>query len=268
MRRCAARPTSCRRLTPTARPTGRALSSSAQLDARADHRAEEFSATEESGTWAVAQPAQWPVAAPPMVGRQPPYRSSTYSTCPFIWAGLNAVWAGLGFVVYPARFTEMFGAAWRRRYSTALRDDPVCWRCSSSRRSPPSPTTPSAAGAAASRTSSSAPLLDVVFLYGIAASNTLPGDPRVHDPAAVLVELRAGPVPGLCARPRAEAQVGLASGLMGVMIILGQVIGVGYRHDRRRQLGGNPFPNGTPEAGQFAQQAFFLPTSGWRSSRS
>jgi Na+/melibiose symporter-like transporter len=54
----------------------------------------------------------------------------------------------------------------------------------------------------------------------------------------------------------------VASGFMGVMIILGQVIGVGIATIGLLHLGGNPFPNGTPEAGAYAQQAFFLPTLG------
>jgi MFS family permease len=55
-------------------------------------------------------------------------------------------------------------------------------------------------------------------------------------------------------------QVGTASGLMGMMIIGGQIAGVAIAIIGVAQLSGNPFPRGTPEAGEFARQAFFLPT--------
>ncbi|MDL2335920.1 MAG: MFS transporter, partial [Chloroflexota bacterium] len=59
-----------------------------------------------------------------------------------------------------------------------------------------------------------------------------------------------------------KEQVGLASGLMGVMIVIGQVTGAGIGALGLLALKASPFDQGTAAAGDFAQQAFLLPTIG------
>ena len=121
------------------------------------------------------------------------------------WLGINVIWAGLGYVIFQARFT----ATLRRGVRAQLRR-----RCS--RRIPlliavlVQPTVAAISDYTITRWGRRKPyifigaLLDVVFLFGIAIVERVRGDPRVHDPAAVLVELRPGTVPGLRAGPRAE----------------------------------------------------------------
>ena len=54
----------------------------------------------------------------------------------------------------------------------------------------------------------------------------------------------------------------MASGLMGVMIVLGQAIGVAIAAIGLVQVDPHSLLNGTAEGGEFARQAFFLPTMG------
>ena len=85
-------------------------------------------------------------------------------------------------------------------------------------------------------------LLDVVFLVGIATSNTLARDRRVRRAAAVQHELRPGAVPGLRPGPRRRAaRSALASALVGLMQVLGNVPGfvIGVARGRARTTSGS-----------------------------
>ena len=178
------------------------------------------------------------------------------------WLGINVIWAGLGYVIYQARFTAMFGETFAPTYVAALESIPLLIAVFVQ------PTVAAISDYTITRWGRRKPyifigsLLDVVFLFGIATSNTF-----VAILAFVILlqcssNFAQGPFQGYVPDLVPKPQVGAASGLMGVMIILGQVIGVAIATIGVAQLGGNPFPNGTPEAGEYAQQAFFLPTLG------
>jgi MFS family permease len=178
------------------------------------------------------------------------------------WLGINVIWAGLGYVIYQARFTAMFGETFAPTYVAALESIPLLIAVFIQ------PTVAAISDYTISRWGRRKPyifigsVLDVVFLFGIATSNTF-----VAILAFVILlqcssNFAQGPFQGYVPDLVPQPQVGAASGLMGVMIILGQVIGVGIATIGVAQLGGNPFPNGTPEAGEYARQAFFWPTMG------
>ena len=70
-------------------------------------------------------------------------------------------------------------------------------------------------------------LLDVVFLVGIATSNSVLVAGGVRDPARVQHEHRPRPVPGLRPGPHRRARrSGMASALVGLMQILGNITGI------------------------------------------
>jgi MFS family permease len=71
-----------------------------------------------------------------------------------------------------------------------------------------------------------------------------------------------GPFQGYVPDLVPKHQVGLASGMMGVMIVIGQVLGAGIAAIGLIAVNDSPYLQGTPEAGLFAQQAFLLPTVG------
>ena len=178
------------------------------------------------------------------------------------WAGLNAVWAGLGFVVYPARFSEMFGAAWAPTLQTLFETFPVLLAIVVQ------PTVATISDYTISRWGRRKPyifigaLLDVLFLYGFASSNVI----VVMFAFIMLLQFSSnfaqGPFQGYVPDLVPKQQVGLASGFMGVMIVVGQGIGVGIAALGLIQLNGSPYVAGTPEAGAYAQQVFMLPTVG------
>ena len=178
------------------------------------------------------------------------------------WAGLNAVWAGLGFVVYPARFAEMYGAGLAPSYQTLFETIPVLLAVVVQ------PTVATISDYTISRWGRRKPyifigaLLDVVFLYGFASSNV----PLVMFAFIMLLQFSSnfaqGPFQGYVPDLVPKHQVGLASGMMGVMIVIGQVLGAGIAAIGLIAVNGSPYPQGTPEAGLFAQQAFLWPTVG------
>jgi MFS family permease len=178
------------------------------------------------------------------------------------WAGLNAVWAGLGFVVYPTRFTEMFGAAYSPTYLTLFETIPVLLAVAVQ------PTVATISDYTISRWGRRKPyiligaLLDVVFLYGFASSNVL----LVMFVFILLLQFSSnfaqGPFQGYVPDLVPKEQVGLASGLMGVMIVIGQVLGAGIAAIGLIAVNQSPFTQGTVEAGQYAQEAFLWPTVG------
>jgi Na+/melibiose symporter-like transporter len=105
-------------------------------------------------------------------------------------------------------------------------------------------------------------LFDVLFLYGFASSNVI----VVMFAFIMLLQFSSnfaqGPFQGYVPDLVPKQQVGLASGFMGVMIVIGQGIGVGIAALGLIQLNGSPYVAGTAEAGGYAQQVFMLPTVG------
>ncbi len=178
------------------------------------------------------------------------------------WAGLNAVWAGLGFVVYPARLSETYGPGLAPTYVLLFETIPVLFAVLVQ------PTVATISDYTISRWGRRKPyiligaVLDVVFLWGFAASNEL----MVMFAFIMLLQFSAnfaqGPFQGYVPDLVPKEQVGLASGLMGVMIVIGQVAGAGIAAVGLMALKASPFAQGTPEAGGFAQQVFLMPTIG------
>ncbi len=178
------------------------------------------------------------------------------------WAGLNTVWAGLGFVVYPTRLTETYGPAYAPTYVLLFETIPVLFAVLVQ------PTVATISDYTISRWGRRKPyifigaILDVVFLWGFASSNEL----AVMFAFIMLLQFSAnfaqGPFQGYVPDLVPKEQVGLASGLMGVMIVIGQVTGAGIGALGLIALKASPFDQGTAAAGEFAQQAFLLPTIG------
>ena len=178
------------------------------------------------------------------------------------WAGLNTVWAGLGFVVYPTRLTETYGPAYAPSYVLLFETIPVLFAVLVQ------PTVATISDYTISRWGRRKPyifigaILDVLFLWGFAASNEL----VVMFAFIMLLQFSAnfaqGPFQGYVPDLVPKEQVGLASGLMGVMIVIGQVTGAGIGALGLIAINSSPFEQGTAAAGAFAQQAFFLPTIG------
>ena len=176
------------------------------------------------------------------------------------WLGINVIWSGLGNVTYQARFREIFGEAYAPGFLAALVWIPLLVSILVQ------PTVAAISDYTITRWGRRKPyivigtLLDMVFLYGVAASNEFIAI------AAFVILLQCssnfaqGPFQGYVPDLVPARQVGVASGLMGVMIILGQVVGVGIATIGLAQLTGSPYPEGTAEAAEFARQAFFLPT--------
>jgi MFS family permease len=177
------------------------------------------------------------------------------------WAGLNTVWAGLGFVVYPARLTATYGEAFAPSYVLLFETIPVLFAVLVQ------PTVATISDYTVSRWGRRKPyifigaILDVLFLWGFASSNEL----VVMFAFIMLLQFSAnfaqGPFQGYVPDLVPKEQVGLASGLMGVMIVIGQVTGAGIGALGLIALKASPFEQGTA-AGAFAQEAFFLPTIG------
>ena len=178
------------------------------------------------------------------------------------WLGINVIWAGLGYVIFQARFTATFGETFAPGYVAILETIPLLIAVFVQ------PTVAAISDYTVTRWGRRKPyifigaVLDVVFLWAVASSNEL---------VAILVfvlllqcssNLAQGPFQGYVPDLVPQKQVGVASGLMGLMIILGQVVGVAIATIGLGALGSNPYPLGTPEAGEFARQAFFWPTLG------
>jgi MFS family permease len=178
------------------------------------------------------------------------------------WLGINAIWAGLGYVIYQARFTAQFGETFAPSYVALLETIPLFLAVLVQ------PTIAVISDYTVTRWGRRKPyivigaLLDVVFLVGIASANEF----IVILAFVILLQVSSnfaqGPFQGYVPDLVPEKQVGTASGLMGVMIIVGQIVGVGIATLGVVQLGANPFVDATPEAAEFARQAFFLPTIG------
>ncbi|MDQ3938787.1 MAG: MFS transporter [Chloroflexota bacterium] len=176
------------------------------------------------------------------------------------WLGINVIWSGLGNVMYQSRLREMFGEAFAPGYVAILITVPVFISVLIQ------PTVAAISDYTISRWGRRKPyifigtLLDIVFLWALAEA-------RVFEAMLVFVILlqcssnfAQGPFQGYVPDLVPPQQVGVASGLMGVMIILGQMVGVGIAGLGLLQLGQSPFLPGTAEAARAAQEAFFVPT--------
>jgi MFS family permease len=178
------------------------------------------------------------------------------------WAGLNAVWGGLGFVVYPARMSATYGEAWGPTVVTLFETIPVLFAVLVQ------PTVATISDYTMSRWGRRKPyiligaILDVLFLWGFASTNYL----VVMFAFIMLLQFSSnfaqGPFQGYVPDLVPKEQVGLASGLMGVMIVIGQGIGVGISALGLIAVNASPFAKGAVGAGDFAQQAFMWPTVG------
>jgi MFS family permease len=105
-------------------------------------------------------------------------------------------------------------------------------------------------------------VLDVVFLYGIATNNSFVAILAFFILLQCSSNFAQGPFQGYVPDLVPERQVGVASGLMGVMIVLGQGVGVAIGSIGLLQMGAIEPYFGTPEGAEMARQAFFWPTMG------
>jgi MFS family permease len=178
------------------------------------------------------------------------------------WLGINAIWAGLGYVIYQARFTAAYGETFAPSYVALLETIPLLIAVFVQ------PTVAAISDYTVTRWGRRKPyivvgaLFDVLFLWGIASSNEFIAILAFVILLQVSSNFAQGPFQGYVPDLVPQKQVGTASGLMGVMIILGQVVGVAIATIGVTQLGNNPYVLGTPEAAEFARQAFFWPTIG------
>ena len=173
----------------------------------------------------VAQPVSAPVAAPADGRPTSALPLAHLLNLSVYWAGLNAVWAGLGFVVYPDAGRRNVRARPCADLSAAVRAVPVLLAVIVQ------PTVATISDYTITRWGRRKPyivigaVMDVVFLYGFASSNVL----LVMFAFILLLQFSSnfaqGPFQGYVPDLVPKQQVGLASGLMGVNIVIGQVIG-------------------------------------------
>ena len=176
------------------------------------------------------------------------------------WLGINVIWSGLGNVIYQARLREMFGEAFAPGYFAVLITIPVFVSVLVQ------PTVAAISDYTISRWGRRKPyifigtVLDMLFLWALAEA-------RYFEAMVIFVILlqcssnfAQGPFQGYVPDLVPARQVGIASGLMGVMIIGGQIVGVAIASMGLLALGQIPYAPGTAEAAAAAQQAFFVPT--------
>jgi len=180
----------------------------------------------------------------------------------FYWLGLNVIWAGLGYVIFQARFTAQYGQGVAGGYQALLETLPVFIAVLVQ------PTVATISDYTITRWGRRKPyiligsLLDVVFLYGVASNNSFLAILAFFILLQCSSNFAQGPFQGYVPDLVPEKQVGIASGLMGVMIVLGQGVGVAIGAIGLLQMGAvEPF-YGTPEGAEMARQIFFWPTMG------
>jgi MFS family permease len=143
------------------------------------------------------------------------------------WLGINAIWAGLHDVILPRRLEELVGILDAGKAIGLVTTAGVVMAILVQ------PTAGAISDYTTSRWGRRKPYiaigatLDVVFLAGIATSNTLVAILAFMVLLQFSSNLAQGPFQGYVPDLVPAPQVGLASGLMGVMIVLGQVVGVG-----------------------------------------
>ena len=178
------------------------------------------------------------------------------------WLGLNVIWAGLGYVIFQSRFTAMYGRGVAVGPQAILQAAPVLVSILVQ------PTVATISDYTVTRWGRRKPyiaigaLLDVIFLWGIASANDFLAILAFFLLLQFSSNFAQGPFQGYVPDLVPEKQVGLASGLMGVMIVLGQGVGVLIASFGLAQMDAiKPF-YGTPQGAEMARQAFFLPTLG------
>src|SRR3954465_10629854 len=178
------------------------------------------------------------------------------------WLGLNVIWAGLGYVIFQARFTAQYGRGLASGYQAVLETLPIFVAVLVQ------PTVATISDYTITRWGRRKPyivigaLLDVVFLYGVASSNEFLAILAFFTLLQCSSNFAQGPFQGYVPDLVPQKQVGIASGLMGVMIVLGQGVGVGIATLGVMQRAGIKPLFGTVEGGELARQAFFWPTLG------
>ena len=194
------------------------------------------------------------VATPPIVAGRPtrPLPLSQLLNLSVYWLGLTAIWAGLDATILPERLEELVGAG---SLGVALATVtfagllmPVVVQ----------PTLGAISDHTVSRWGRRKPyiavgaVLDVVFLYALATSQTFLALVAFYVLLQFSSNLAQGPFQGYMPDLVPREQVGRASGLMGLMIVLGQVSGTLIG-----SLGLALYPEGTP-----AIERMFWPTVG------
>jgi len=180
----------------------------------------------------------------------------------FYWLGLNVIWAGLGYVIFQARFTATYGRGVAAGYQALLETLPVFIAILVQ------PTVATISDYTVTRWGRRKPyiligsLLDLVFLYGIATNNSFLAILAFFILLQCSSNFAQGPFQGYVPDLVPERQVGIASGLMGVMIVLGQGVGVAIGSIGLLQMGAIEPYSGTPQGAEMARQAFFWPTMG------
>jgi MFS family permease len=194
------------------------------------------------------------VAAPPIVAGRPtrPLPLSQLLNLSVYWLGLTAIWAGLDATILPERLEELVGAGslgvGLATVTFAGLLVPVVVQ----------PTLGAISDHTVSRWGRRKPyiavgaVLDVVFLYAIATSQTFLALVAFYVLLQFSSNLAQGPFQGYMPDLVPRDQVGRASGLMGLMIVLGQVSGTLIG-----SLGLALYPEGTP-----AIERMFWPTVG------
>ena len=148
-------------------------------------------------------------------------------TLSIYWLGINAIWTGLHVIVLPKRMEAMFGTASAGLGLGLITTAGVITAAIVQ------PTIGAISDYAVTRWGRRKPfiviggLLDVVFLYAVAAADTY----LALVVALVLLQFSSnfaqGPFQGYVPDLVPARQVGRASALMGIMIILGGMVGVG-----------------------------------------
>jgi MFS family permease len=166
------------------------------------------------------------------------------------WLGINVIWAGLGHLILQKRMEEILGSVAAPIGFAISVFVPFIVAVAVQ------PTVASISDYTVSRWGRRKPyifvgsLLDVVFLIGLASSNSLLALLAFLILLQVSSNLAQGPFQGYVPDLVPARQVGIASGFMGVMITLGQIVGVfiaGYGLLLTGQ-------------GKPASEAFFIPT--------
>jgi MFS family permease len=178
------------------------------------------------------------------------------------WLGINVLWSGLGYLTFQARFTARYGAALSPTYVGLLDTIPLFLAVLIQ------PTVASISDYTITRWGRRKPYifigatLDLVFLVGVASSNEFIGILVFMVLLQCSSNFAQGPFQGYVPDLVPEKQVGTASGLMGLMIVLGQVVGVGIASLGLAQMIVPGNLEGTAAGGQIAANAFFWPTIG------
>jgi MFS family permease len=235
------------------------MSTAQAQDARADERT--TTGVEHPAVTAVSAPAE--TIAPPEQGRpMRPLPLAHLLNISLYWLGINVIWAGLGYLIIQARFTATYGQGVASGYQALLETLPVFIAILVQ------PTVATISDYTITRWGRRKPyivigsVLDVVFLYGVATSNDFLAILAFFTLLQCSSNFAQGPFQGYVPDLVPEQQVGTASGLMGVMIVLGQGVGVAIAALGVIQMGSIEQYYGTPMGAQLAQQAFFLPTMG------